>query len=270
MKFLHQSGMDLVPPALTPSTANFFDPPSDLTPVDRTRFLRINGTLIFLLSIRHDIRKEVVHLCTRNSSPTQFDLSKQIHLLQYLKGCPLIGPTFSANPSSFPSGITIFAAADSSHACHRDGHSHSAYTIQIGTINAPFAVHSSAETSGVALSSYEAEYLALGRCAKDVKFFRQFAADLGFPQTSPTVILEDNQPAINLTTAHQITRKSRHIALKSRYIRWLYKTKETVPQTHRYSRHDRRWSCSLIASLCGYNVSRLTRYIRYNTPRFQF
>ena len=28
--------------------------------------------------------------------------------------------------------------------------------------------------------------------------------------------------------------------------------------------------CSLIASLGGYNVSRLTRYIRYNTPRFQF
>ena len=75
-----------------------------------------------------------------------------------------------------------------------------------------------------------AEYFALGRCAKDVTFFRQFAADLGFPQTSPTVILEDNQPAINLTTAHQITRKSRHIALKSHYIRWLYKAKQIVPQ----------------------------------------
>ena len=28
--------------------------------------------------------------------------------------------------------------------------------------------------------------------------------------------------------------------------------------------------CSLIVSLGGYNVSRLTRYNRYNTPRFQF
>ena len=49
IKFLHQSGMDLAPPALTPSAPNFFDPPSDLTPVDRTRFLCINGTLVFLL-----------------------------------------------------------------------------------------------------------------------------------------------------------------------------------------------------------------------------
>ena len=97
-KFLRQSGMDLVPPALTPSTPNFFDPPTDLTPVDRTRFLRINGTLVFLLPIRHDIRKEVVHLCTRNSAPTKSDLSKQIHLLRYLKSCPNLGPTYSVNP----------------------------------------------------------------------------------------------------------------------------------------------------------------------------
>ena len=72
MKFLHQSSMDLFPPALTPCTANFYD----LTSVDRTRFLRINGTLIFLLSIRHDIRKEVVHLCTRNSSSNSSSQNK--------------------------------------------------------------------------------------------------------------------------------------------------------------------------------------------------
>ena len=71
--------------------------------------------------------------------------------------------------------------------------------------------------------------LALGRCAKDVVFFRQFASDIGFPQPLPTIILEDNQPAINLTTSNQVTRKSRHIALKSHYVRWLYLTKQIAP-----------------------------------------
>ena len=33
---------------------------------------------------------------------------------------------------------------------------------------------------------------------------------------------------------------------------------------------SRARSCSLIASLCGYNVSRFTRYNRLITPRFQF
>ena len=174
--------------------------------------------------------KEVIHLCTRNCTPTQSDLSKQIHFLRYLKSCPNLGPTFSASPAAFKSGVTIRAAADSSHACHPDGHSHSAYTIQIGTANAPFAGHSSVETAGIALSPCEAEYLALGRCAKDVILFRQFASDIGFPQSLPNMILEDNQPAINLTTSHQVTRKSRHIALKSHYIRWLYSTKQILPQ----------------------------------------
>ena len=100
IKFLHQSGIDLVPPALIPSTADFFNPPTNLTPVDRTRSLRVNGTLVFLLPIRHDIRKEVIHLCTRNSNPTQSDLTKQIHVLRYLEGCPHIGPTFSSDPSA--------------------------------------------------------------------------------------------------------------------------------------------------------------------------
>jgi hypothetical protein len=229
-KFLHRAGMDLVPPALTPSTATFFDTPTDLTPVDKTRFLSVNGNLVFLLSIRHDIRKEVIHLCSRNSNPVQSDLTKQTHVLRYLKSCPDLGPTFSTNPSHYPNGVTITAAADSSHACHADGRSHSAYLIRIGHNTAPFVTHSASETSAIALSPCEAEYLALGRCAQQVLYFRQFAADIGFPQNNPTVILEDNQPAINLTTAPEITRKSRHIALKEHYIRWLFKSKQIAPQ----------------------------------------
>ena len=143
----------------------------------------------------------------RNSNPTQSDLTKLIHVLRYLKGCPHVGPT-------------ILAAADSSHACHPDGHSHSAHLIQIGTVNAPFSVYSSAETAGIALSPCEAEYLALNRCAKDVTFFRQFASNIGFPQPLPTIILKDNQPAMNINSANHITRKSRHIKdLKSHYVR---------------------------------------------------
>ena len=109
------------------------------------------------------------------------------------------------------------------------GGCHSAHLIKIGSHSAPFVTHSSAETSAIALSPCEAEYLALGRCAQNVLYFRQFAADMGFPQTQPAVILEDNQPAINLTVAPQVTRKSRHIALKEHYVRWPYHSKQITP-----------------------------------------
>ena len=230
-KFLHRAGMDMVPAALTPSSSDLFNPPTNTTPVNQTQFLRINGSLVFLLPIRHDIRKEVVFLCSRNSNPTVSDLAKQTRLLRYLKGCPDLGPTFSSNSSSHTSGVTIYAAADSSHACHSNGRSQTAYTIQIGNSNAPFLAHSSAEASGVALSPCEAEYIALGRCAKDVMYFRQFAADLGFTQHDPTIILEDNMLAINLTTVPQVTWKSRHIAIRHHYLRWLYQSRKILP-TH--------------------------------------
>ena len=160
--------MDLDPPALTPSTATFFDQPTDLRPVDKTRFLSINGNLVLILPIRNGIRKELIYLCSPNSNPVQSDLTKQTHVLCYLKSCPDLGSTFSTNPTAYPDGVTITAAPDPSYACHADGRSHSAYMIRIGHNTAPFITHSASETSAIALSPCEAEYLALGQCAQHV------------------------------------------------------------------------------------------------------
>ena len=222
--------MDLVPVALTPSGPDLFDPPTDNTLVDQTQFLRTNGSLVFLLPIRHDIRKEVVFLCSRNSSPTVSDLTKQTRLLRYLKGCPDIGPTFSSSTSSHPHGVTILAAADSSHACHTDGRSQTAYTIQIGNHNAPFLAHSTAEPSGVALSPCEAEYIALGRCAKDGTFYRQFAKRSRLSSNTTNNNPRRQSTRNKFNSAPQITRKSRHIAIRHHYLRWLYQTKQISPK----------------------------------------
>ena len=134
--------------------------------------MSVNGDLLLLLPNRHDVRKKVIHQCSRNSALTHSDLNKQTHLLRYLKGCPDLGPTFSADPTSYPNGVIITAAADSSHAYHTNGRSHSAHLIKIGSHSAPFVTHSSAETSTIALSPCGAEYLALDRCAQNVIYFR--------------------------------------------------------------------------------------------------
>ena len=227
---LPKCGMDKLPPALTPSMSNFFDPPSDTTPANATEYLRANGCLIHLLPIRHDIRKEVVHLCTRNKSPTKSDRDKQIHVLRYLKGCPDLGITFSANPDSFPQGVVITGAADTSHACHvADGKSHTAYIICIGTENAPFVAFSSAEPSGIAVSPCESEYVGLSRLAISVVFFRSFAESLGFPQPEPSILYEDNKSAINLTTTPELPKRSRHILQRHHVIRFLYLSRKISP-----------------------------------------
>ena len=233
--FLTKAGMDPLPPALSPSLPTFFQAPADPTPFNATAYQRINGSLLFYAPLRNDCRKEIIHLCTHNNAPTATHRGDQIQLLRYLKGHPNLGPTFTAIPSNHPTGVTIFASADASHACHPDGSSHAAYTLSVGLNTAPFLASSSKE-KGISLNPCESEYKTLTRCAKDIIFYRQFAADLGHPQPSPTIIYEDNKSAIKLTEAPAVTRKSRHIFVQHHYIRWLNQTNHI--KLHHQGTHD--------------------------------
>jgi hypothetical protein len=62
--------------ASSPSDSSLFHPPSNPNPVDRKTYQRIMGGLIYCLKIRHDIRKEVVHLSSRKIN---FLYKKYIH-----------------------------------------------------------------------------------------------------------------------------------------------------------------------------------------------
>ena len=227
---LPKCGMDKVPPALTPSLPDFFDAPTDNTPTDIKEFQSANGCLIHLLPIRYDIRKEVIHLCTRNKAPTKSDRSKQIHVLRYLKGCPSLGITFSADPKHFPSGVIITGSSDSSHACHKaTGQSHSAHILSVGFDNAPFSTYSSAEPASISVSPCESEYVCLSRLALNAVYFRKFAVSLGYPQKDPSPLKQDNKSTINLVKAPELPSRSRHILQRHHVIRFLYITKQILP-----------------------------------------
>ena len=101
LKMLTRIGMDSVPPALSPDVEGLFSPstdPTPLSPLATAEFRTTNGELIHLLPARHDIRKVVTHLLKLGDQPDNSAYLKQLHLLRYLKGTPLLGPTFSTNP----------------------------------------------------------------------------------------------------------------------------------------------------------------------------
>jgi len=234
-KMLTRIGMDNVPPALSPDIKGLFDPSPDSTPLNpsaRAEFRTINGELIHILPTRHDIRKTATYLLTKAESPDVSDAAKQLHLLRYLKSCPTLGPTFSADPANFPRGVELHSSSDCAHNVHIGGQSHGAYNITVGkpgATTAPFLSYSAAE-KGVSLSPTEGEYVLLSKTSKALIHYRQFAEDLGFPQTSPSVMLEDNASAIKLSTTPLIPSKSRHIALKEHHVRWAFKTNQILPQ----------------------------------------
>jgi hypothetical protein len=59
--------------------------------------------------------------------------------------------------------------------------------LALGDEDAPIAAKSKKQTT-IALSSAEAEIMALFECVKSVLFMRQLLEDMGMPQTEPTVI----------------------------------------------------------------------------------
>jgi len=227
-RMLDRVGMQHTEPTLTPSLSTFFDTPEDSTPATPTEhkeFQKINGELIFILPTRHDARMQVVALCKANAKPTKTDIEKQKHVLRYLCGCPDLAITFSADPKDHPNGVELHTSTDSAHNTDETtGGSHNAFTITVGTPGAktsPFQAHSSSDLTGgsIPLSPMESEYVALSLTAKTLAHYRQFAADLGFTQHSPSIMLEDNDSAIKLANSPQIPAKSRHINLRFHHVR---------------------------------------------------
>lgn len=72
----------------------------------------------------------------------------------------------------------------------------------------------SALQSVVAQSTCEAEYIAVASVSQEILFLRQLLTDLGRPPTCATIVLCDNQCAIQNVTRGCTSRKTRHIALK--------------------------------------------------------
>jgi hypothetical protein len=235
LKMLHRIGMDAVPAALSPAVRGLFDASTDtakLSNTARTEFRTTNGELIHILPHRHDIKHVVTHLLTKGEEPDNSDFLKQFHLLRYLKSTPALGPTFSADPSNFPSGVEITSSSDCAHNVHTNGQSHSAYTLTVGKVgatSAPFLSYSAAE-KGVSLSPMEGEYVTLSKTAKQLIHYRQFATDLGYPQLHASTMLTDNASSLHLTSSPLIPAKSRHIALKHHHVRWAFKTNQIRPQ----------------------------------------
>ena len=77
----------------------------------------------------------------------------------------------------------------------------------------------SKKQSCVALSTAEAEYMALSSAAQEAIWMRELNSDLGNPQSQPTLVYEDNQSAIAMTKNPQFHGRTKHINIKYHYVR---------------------------------------------------
>jgi len=92
--------------------------------------------------------------------------------------------------------VSIFMSwFSSSYASHNDRKSQ--YGISVHMNSKSGSCNSfSKKGSILALSSTEAEYIAMYEASKIIMWLRQFLNELGYPPPTPTILFEDNKSAI--------------------------------------------------------------------------
>ena len=70
-----------------------------------------------------------------------------------------------------------------------------------------------------ALSSTEAEYIALAEAGREISYLRQLMKDIGCEQEQATVIWEDTAQTIGLTKNPEHHERNKHIDVRHHYIR---------------------------------------------------
>ena len=157
-------------------------------------YINIVSALIYLaISTRPDIAYAVGVLYRFSANPGPGHWKAVKHLFRYLKGTMDYKLTYSPDTTS-PHLFTAYSDAD--HGGDKiGGKSTTGYVIKIGTGAISW---SSKLQSIIALSTTEAEYIAGCSTASEVLWLRHLLDDLGFAQTSASLLCIDNQSAISV------------------------------------------------------------------------
>jgi len=187
-----------------------------LTDQERKHFRSTTQRLAWLRNLtRPDLENVTNILQSVSAKPTTAHLAMLKRTLRYLKGEPDRPIIYHKRRVDEPEIIQLYGFADASFNTEPKGRSRTGTVIML----AGGAVSWSSRVQRVpALSTAEAETLSMCSLARDVIFFRGLLDELGMPQPT-TILFEDNQPCIDILRQDQISRRTRHIALKYWFIR---------------------------------------------------
>ena len=212
---LKKFGMDNSKPVSTP-----IDPSTKLTKatddeqsVDQHLYQSAIGSLLYLSGgTRPDITFSVSNLAKFSAKSSKHHWAAIKRVMRYLKGTINFGILYTKQESK-----DFVAYSDADWAGDFDDRkSTSGYLFQIsgGAVS-----WRSKKQSSVALSTAEAEYIALASTAQEAVWLRQLTTELGGGSTKATTIFEDNQAAISMSKNPQFHGRAKHISIKYQFIR---------------------------------------------------
>ena len=178
---------------------------------DASNYRSLVGKLLFgATTVRTDISYAVGMLSRYLAKPTEKHMKCAKHVLRYLKGTQDVGHNYNRD-----SRLLIYCDSDWG-SDSSDRKSITGYIVQYG--GAPISWKSKKQPT-VALSTTEAEYLALTEAIKEAIWMAQLFKQLNIPLTLPIPVYEDNNSCILLAEHPVFHLRTKHIDIRYHFIR---------------------------------------------------
>jgi hypothetical protein len=172
-------------------------------------------SLFLANSTRPDIAFTVNRLASYTANPSLQHFAAVKRILRYLAGTVDLGITYSKNSNNITDN-SFYGFADAAFANHDDHKSTSGYVF---LASGGAITWKSKKQTTIALSSTEAEYVALSEAAREACWLRNLYDELGYTQKYPIVIKGDNDGSIAMAKNQQFHSRSKHIAIRWHWVR---------------------------------------------------
>jgi hypothetical protein len=159
-----------------------------------------------------DIVFAVTHLSQFNSCFSHAHITAIKRVLRYLKGTSYMGLTYHQTDEIF--GEVGYSDADWASSS-LDCKSVSGNVFLLGGAAVTWL---SKKQPTIALSTMEAEYMAIAQASTQALWMRQFFDELNLPTAEPTNIVSDNLAALTLTVESQYHVRSKHIDIRHHFV----------------------------------------------------
>lgn len=175
------------------------------------------GSLIYLATCtRPGLSFVVSRLSQYFAEPTEEQWVTVKHTMRYLKGTSEKGLCFTRNNSE-KLGIPAYSDADWGSDVG-DRRSTTGYYVSLSKNSSPVSWKTRKQPT-VALSSCEAEYMALASTIQECLYLEQFLRSLDNYQYTQPIVFEDNQGTISLAKNPINRQRCKHIDIKYHFIR---------------------------------------------------
>lgn len=222
-ELLKEYGMQDCKPVATPLEANHQVICNDdnCESIDPQDYQSIIGALMYLaITTRPDIQHSVAKLAQRNSNPHAEHMQAAKRILRYLRGTINLKMVYQADKGKAEG----FVDADwGGNALDRKS-----YTGFMFFVGGSLVSWESRKQSCVALSSTEAEYMAMSDAAKEAIFFKRLLEEIGYSSGEAVILNVDNQGAEKLASNPVYHKRTKHIDIRYHHVREVVENGEII------------------------------------------